>query len=96
MRRDQPALHNGGIVMLDTTNPSVLSYARTAPTGAHPVIISLNMTAQPQTIHLDLKPAGITSTTVKTLLTDAPSLNATKSLTNVTLPPYTSLVAEVQ
>ena len=31
LRRGYPALHDGGIVMLDTTNPSVLSYVRTAP-----------------------------------------------------------------
>ena len=96
LRRDNPAMHDGGMVMLDTTNPSVLSYARTAPTGAHPLIISVNMTAQPQTIHLDLTTTGIKSTHIKTLLTDAPSLNAITDATNITLPPYASLVAEVQ
>jgi alpha-glucosidase len=96
LRRDNPTMHDGGMVMLDTTNPSVLSYARTAPTGAHPLIISVNMTAQPQTIHLDLTTTGIKSTHIKTLLTDAPSLNAITDATNITLPPYASLVAEVQ
>jgi alpha-glucosidase len=96
LRRDNPAMHDGGIVMLDITNPSVLSYARTAPTGAHPLIISVNMTAQPQTIHLDLTAAGIKSTHIKTLLTDAASLNAITDATNITLPPYASLVADAQ
>ena len=96
LRRDNPTMHDGGMVMLDTTNPSVLSYARTAPTGAHPLIISVNMTAQPRTIHLDLTTAHIKSTHIKTLLTDAASLNAITDATNITLPPYASLVAEVQ
>lgn len=96
LRRDNPAMHDGGIVMLDTTNPSVLSYVRTAPPNAHPLIISVNMTAQSQTIHLDLTAAGIKSTHLKMLLTDAASLNTITDATNITLPPYASLVAETQ
>jgi alpha-glucosidase len=96
IRRNNPTLHNGGLVMLDTTNPSVLSYTRTAPTGAHPIVVSVNFTAQPQTVHLNLTDAGITSTTAKTLLADEASLNTITTLTNFTLAPYTSLIAEVQ
>jgi hypothetical protein len=91
--------------LLDPTNPSVLTYARTAPTDsnsnskAHAIVISLNFTAQPQTIHLDLTAltaSGISSTAVKTLLTDAAELQSLNNLTTFTLPPYASLVAEVQ
>jgi alpha-glucosidase len=82
--------------MLDTQNPSVLSYARTASTGGHPIVVSLNFTAQPQTVHLDLTAAGITSTAAKALLFDAAPLNSLTTLTTFTLPPYASLVAEVQ
>jgi alpha-glucosidase len=88
--------------MLDPTNPSVLSYVRTAPSGpnnqpaAHAIVVSLNFTAQPQTVHLDLTPAGIASTAVKPLLCDDTTLQSITTLTTFTLPPYTSLVAEVQ
>ncbi len=34
MRRGMPALHDGGVVMLDTSNVKVLSYVRTAPAGS--------------------------------------------------------------
>ena len=54
------------------------------------------MTAQPQTIHLDLTTAGISSTHIQTLLADAASLNAATTLTTITLPPFASLVAEVE
>jgi alpha-glucosidase len=95
MRRSMPALRNGGIVMLDVTNPSVLSYLRTAPAGQPSVVVALNMTAQPQTISLSL-PSTVKATTVKTLLTNADSIPSTTSLTNLTLPPFTSWVGSVQ
>ena len=96
IRRNNPTMHDGGIVMLDNTNPSVLSYVRTAPSNSRPLVISLNMTSEPQTIHLDLTSAGITSTHIKTLLADADSLNTLTTSTSITLPPFTSLIAEVQ
>ncbi len=98
LRRGNPAVHDGGIVMLDTTNASVLSYARTVPAGSkfHPIVVALNFTAETQTVHLDLTPAGITSTTAKALLADAADLTSITTLSTFTLPPYASLVAEVQ
>jgi alpha-glucosidase len=104
-RAHNPTLHDGGFVMLDPTNPSVLSYARTALAGSngqpggHPIVVSLNFTAQPQTVHLDLAtltPAGITTTNARALLTDASSLQSIATLTTFTLPPYATLVAEIQ
>ena len=84
--------------MLDTTNPSVFSYARTVPTGSkfHPIVVSLNFTVEPQIVHLDLTSAGITSTSAKALLADAADLTAVTTLTTFILPPYASLVAEVK
>ncbi len=90
LRREIPALSDGGMVMVDTTNPKVLSYVRTAPAGAKAVVVSLNMTGQPQKIALDLRPAGISERAVRTLLTNDPSLqNATT--TSMTLPPFAQL-----
>jgi alpha-glucosidase len=96
MRRDLPALHDGGVIMLDTANPSVLSYVRTPPSGAAAVIVLLNMSNQPQTVTLDLAAAGLKSAGVKTLLTDAASLASAASLTHMTLPPFTSWVGIAQ
>ncbi len=103
LRRTNPALHDGGIIMLDNTNPSVLSYVRTAPANAHPILISLNMTSQPQTIHLDLAAAGISVHGLKSLIgpqdlstftcKDCPQPPFT---TDLTLPPFASFIAEVQ
>jgi alpha-glucosidase len=98
IRRANPAVHSGSIVMLDPANPAVLSYVRIPPAGSndHPIVVSLNFTAQHQIVHLDLKAAGIASTTAKPLLADAASLQTLTTLTTFTLPPYTTLIAEVQ
>jgi len=95
MRRTRDAVRDGGMVMLDTANPSVLSYVRTAPPGHHNIVVALNMTAQPQKIALDLKEAGIQQTAIRTLLSNEPSLMGATS-TSITLPPFASWIGEVQ
>jgi alpha-glucosidase len=95
MRRKRDAVRDGGMVMLDGTNASVLSYVRTAPPGHHNIVVALNMTGQPQKIALDLKEAGIQQTAVKTLMTDDSSLHGVTT-TSMTLPPFASWVGEVQ
>lgn len=94
LRRSVPALHDGGVVMVDTSNPNVLSYVRTPPAGAKPVLVSLNMSAEPQTVNLDLSPAKVQGSSLRALMSDGVE-NATSSK-NLTLQPYGSLVAEVQ
>jgi alpha-glucosidase len=95
MRRKRDAVRDGGMVMLDGTNPSVLAYVRTAPAGHHNIVVALNMTAQPQKIVLDLKEAGIQQTAVRTLLTNDSSLQGATT-TSMTLPPFASWIGEVQ
>ncbi len=96
MRRSNAALHDGGVVMLDTGNASVLSYLRTGPAGQPSVVVSLNMTAEPQTVMLDLAPAGQAGDHVKTLLASDASLESATSTKSVALPPFASWVAAVQ
>jgi alpha-glucosidase len=95
LRREIPALHDGGMVMVDTTNASVLSYVRTVPAGGKAVVVALNMTAQPQKIALDLASAGISQRAVRTLLTNEASLQGVTT-TSMTLPPFASWVGEVR
>jgi alpha-glucosidase len=96
LRRTNPALRDGALHMLDPTNPNVLSYLRKGPAGSPSVVVSLNFTAQPQTVSLDLAGAGVISNHIKTLMTDDASLQSTTSLTNIVLPPFASWVASVQ
>jgi alpha-glucosidase len=95
MRKDDPTLRDGRQVMLDKTNPSVLSYIRGA-VGGHPaIVVALNFTGEEQTISLD-PGAGGSGKTVSTIMTDAPSLKQTTSLHNITLPPYASWIGSVK
>jgi alpha-glucosidase len=98
IRRDNPTMHSGDIVMLDPTNPSVLSYVRTTPpmTESHSIVVSLNFTDKPQTVHLSLEPAAIPSNRIKVLLADDASLQNLTTISTFTLPPYATLIAEVQ
>ena len=96
MRKDNPTLRDGRMVMLDRDNPSVLSYIREGVAGHPSIVVALNCTAQPQTISLDLKDANVSGTSVKTLITNAPSLEQTSSVSNITLPPYASWAGSIQ
>ena len=91
MRRRDAALRDGAITMLDTSNPSVLSYMRKAGDG-HAVVVAVNCTANPQTVSLA---AAGGNGHVKTVLTDAPGLQGQSALDSVTLPPFTSWIAHV-
>jgi hypothetical protein len=80
--------------MLDPTNPSVLSFVRSA--GSSSVIVALNCTGEPQTISLDPGVAGVNGTKVKTLLTDDSALEKATSLKSITIAPYSSWVASIE
>jgi alpha-glucosidase len=95
MRRTLPALRDGGTIMLNTANPSVLSFVRTAPAGAAPVLVLLNMTDSSQSLSLDLQPTGLSGHTMRSLLTDAPALSGTLHGT-IDLPPYASWIGTLQ
>ena len=96
LRRSNPALRDGGMVMLNKENKDVLAYARTAPQGSSPVVVAVNMSARPQTITLDLAGTGIPELTVHTLAASEPSLQSVSTLVSVTLPPFASWVASLQ
>ena len=90
LRRSNPALHNGTLTMLDTSNSSVLSYVRKME-GAPAVVVAMNFTGTPQTISLN-----VAGTAVKTIATDDPALGGASSLKGVTIAPFSSWVVTVQ
>jgi hypothetical protein len=75
------------MVMLDEQNPNVLSYARVTK-GGKAVLVSLNMSAMPQTVSLDVKSAGVRQSKLTTLLTSPASLAEPVSASAITLPPF--------
>jgi alpha-glucosidase len=98
LRRSDPALHDGTFVVLDSTNPSVLSYARKTPAGSSTsaVVVSLNFTAQPQTVHLNLAAAGLSNNYTWVHMDASVQFNVGHTMTTITLPPYAALITGVK
>ena len=94
LRRTDSALRDGNTVMLDPTNPNVLTYARVAPDG-HAILVSLNMSPQPQSIILQLQATGLHPSHPKTLQSSPQGINCTQE-NKLTLPPFAAWVAEVR
>ena len=67
LKKTVPAFENGANIMLDTGNTRVLSWMRQAP-GVPQVVVSVNFTAQPQTVNLTIGGVGIEPRRLKTLL----------------------------
>jgi hypothetical protein len=54
------------------------------------------MSAELQHLELDLNRADIRTSSMRTLLTDAPSLASATTLSHIALPAYASLIAEIE
>jgi len=94
LRRSSAALRDGRTVMLDPTNPHVLTYARIAA-GGDAILVALNMSDRPQTIPLRLAAAGVHATRLQTLLASPGTVTATAADRPVTLAPFAAWVAAV-
>ncbi|WP_317890938.1 glycoside hydrolase family 13 protein [Granulicella arctica] len=88
LRRDNSALRDGSMTMLDESNNSVLSFVRKGPAGS--VVTVLNLTGTEQTVSLDV------SGSVTTLVTDVPGLMTGVSLKKMVVPAFGSWVGAVK
>jgi alpha-glucosidase len=91
LKKAVPALSRGENVMLDTANSKVLSWMRQTP-GAPSVVVSVNFTADPQTVSLNIPNAG---GNVKTLL-KTPGAADPASINQIQLGPFGVYVGELQ
>jgi alpha-glucosidase len=80
--------------MLDTENNKVLSWTRQAP-GASQVVVSVNFTAEPQTVNLATSGADHAPARLKTLL-KTPGAVDPVSLDRIELGPFGVYIGEVQ
>jgi len=91
LRRSNPAIHEGDMQIIESGNPQILAWTRTAPNGKV-VVVACNFTAQPQTVSLQAS-----GTTAKTLASSGEvEQKSTINLNAIALPPYGSIVAEVK
>jgi alpha-glucosidase len=95
LRKTSPQLREGDLICVDEKNDNVLSYIRKTSDG-QAVLVSLNFTASPQTVQLDLQPQGVKGTRVKPLLASSSTGTGARNLSNLTLPPYGSFVGQVE
>jgi alpha-glucosidase len=95
LRRSNRALHSGRMVMLDAGNASVLSYARVSTEG-NTVIVSLNLSPQPQSLSLGLAQAGLHGSHLATLLSSPGPLPDGPTSGPKRLPPYATWIAELR
>jgi alpha-glucosidase len=90
LKKTTPAIVEGDNVMLDTENTKVLSWMRQTP-GAPAVVVSVNFTAEPQTVSLNVPgAAGTVQTILKT-----PGAPAVTSLSQIVLPAFGVFIGEV-
>jgi alpha-glucosidase len=94
LKRTDPALHDGEEIMLNNSDPHVLSWLRKGPNG-EAVIVACNFTAQPQSVNFNLKSQGVNRFHVKTLL-KTPGAPDPLSLDLVQLGPYGVYIGKVE
>jgi alpha-glucosidase len=95
MRSRFASLRSGRMVMLDIDNTAVLTYARVSVDG-NAMIVSLNMSAQAQTLTVDLAGVGLAGRHLVTLLSSPDPIPAADVGSQITLAPYASWVAHVR
>jgi alpha-glucosidase len=94
LRRENPALHDGSLTMLNVDNNNVLSWLRKTADGQS-VLVACNFTAHQQTVAFDLSPQGVSGKQIKTLL-QTPGSPEPDSLASVKLPPYGVYIGQIQ
>ena len=94
LKKMAPALERGANIMLDTENTKVLSWVRQAH-GAPQVFVSVNFTAEPQTVSLAASNTGVKVRRLKTLL-KSPGGSDPASLSEIKLGPFGVYIGELQ
>ncbi len=94
LKKNNPVLAHGAQVMLDNENPKVLSWMRQAP-GAAPIVVSVNFTAEAQTVNLTGGSAGLKAGPVRTLF-KSPGGSDPASLDHIDLGAFGVYIGQVQ
>lgn len=94
LKKTLPAFERGANIMLDTENTKVLSWVRQAQ-GAPQVFVSVNFTAEPQTVSLAASNTGVKVRRLKTLLKSPGGVDPA-SLSEIKLGPFGVFIGELQ
>ncbi|HZD50227.1 MAG TPA: alpha-glucosidase [Silvibacterium sp.] len=99
LRRSEPALRDGSYTAVDENNPYVFSFLRRAPDPANvgeTILVSLNMSAEPHTVSINLNGTGVKGTTALPLYCLPASGDEPIPLDKIQLAPFGVLIAKVQ
>src|SRR6266700_758944 len=96
LRRESPALRDGGYVAVNRDDANVLAYLRKSADGSDSVLVALNMSAQPRTVTFKLKGFGVQGTAARVLISAPQRSNSELSLEEVKLAPFAVLIAAVK
>ena len=94
LKKQDPALHEGAEIMLNTGDGHVLSWLRKSDNG-EAVVVACNFSDQPQTVSLDLSGQGIQGTHVKMLM-KTPGAADPASLASIQLGAYGVYIGQVE
>ena len=95
LRKENPQLRDGDLILVDEKNNNVLSYVRKTDDGKA-VLVTLNFTATPQTVGFDLHGQGVHGKHVKTLIASFPESGQSNDLGRIHLPAYGAYVGQVE
>jgi len=93
LRKENVALRDGDLRIIDDNNPNVLSFVRRA--GGTAVLVSLNFSDAPKTLSFDAARIGVAGRSLNMLAQSVESGSVTQSLDRLVLPPFGSFVGEV-
>jgi alpha-glucosidase len=94
LKKNNPVLAHGAQVMLDNENPKVLSWMRQVP-GASSIVVSVNFTAEAETVNLTGGSAGLKAGPVRTLF-KSPGGSDPASLDHIDLGAFGVYIGQVQ
>ena len=95
LKKTNAAFAQGNNIMLDTANTKVLSWLRQAP-GSPAVVVSVNFTAEPQTVSLVIPGARPGASGKVTTLLKTPGAPDSASLGAIQVGPFGVYIGEVQ
>ena len=93
LRKQNAALREGDLRIVDDSNPNVLSFVRTA--NGTTVLVSMNFSDSPRTVGFDAAKIGVSGRSLA-LLAQSFDSSAPASLEKLVLPPFGAYVGEVR
>ena len=94
LRKQNVALRDGDLRIVDENNPDVLSFVRTA--NGSTVLVALNFSSSPRTLSYDAAKIGITGRSLTALAQSFESSPPPASLDSLVLPAFGAYVGEVR